>query len=83
MGKDETRFTMRIDNKLWAKIKLLAEKSKRSAVKEIEYIFELLLGSSDEENLVKHMNELEKLIKEAELIMQNPEVENQSNEKSA
>lgn len=83
MGKDETRFTMRIDNKLWAKIKLLAEKSKRSAVKEIEYIFDLLLGNSDEENLVKHMDELEKLIKESELIMQNPEVENQSNEKSA
>ena len=80
MEKDETRFTMRIDNKLWEKIKILAQKSKRSAVKEIEYIFDLLLGSADNEELVKHFDELEKLIKEAETIQQSKPSQN---EKSA
>lgn len=83
MEKDETRFTMRIDNKLWKKIKILAEKSKRSAVKEIEYIFDLLFGSSDEEELVKHFEKLERLIKEAERKLQELEPDTPKNEKSA
>lgn len=83
MKKDETRFTMRIDNKLWAKIKILAEKSKRSAVKEIEYIFDLLFGNSSDDELVKHFDELERLIKEAEKMEQTPESDVQQNEKSA
>lgn len=81
MDKDETRFTMRIDNKLWEKIKILAQKSKRSAVKEIEYIFDLLFGNSDNAELIEHFDKLERLIKESEK-MQQLESNNQ-NEKSA
>lgn len=82
MEKDETRFTMRIDNKLWEKIKILAQKSRRSAVKEIEYIFDLLFGNSDLEDLTDDMNELENLIKQAKVIKQNSKT-NKQNEKSA
>ena len=38
--EDQTRFTMRINTELLEQIKAEAEKSKRSAAKEIEYILE-------------------------------------------
>lgn len=38
--EDQTRFTMRIDTELLEQIKAEAEKNKRSAAKEIEYILE-------------------------------------------
>ena len=37
---DQTRFTMRISTELLDKIKVLAEKNKRSTAKEIEFILE-------------------------------------------
>lgn len=37
---DQTRFTMRIDSELLKKIKVEAEKSKRSTAKQIEFILE-------------------------------------------
>jgi hypothetical protein len=37
---DHTRFTMRIKTDLFEKVKREAEKDKRSAVKQIEYIIE-------------------------------------------
>lgn len=37
---DETRFTMRIDTELLNRIKAQAQKTKRSAAKEIEFILE-------------------------------------------
>ena len=37
---DQTRFTMRINSELLAKIKVEAEKSKRSTAKQIEFILE-------------------------------------------
>ena len=38
--EDQTRFTMRINRELLEQIKAEAEKNKRSAAKEIEYILE-------------------------------------------
>lgn len=38
--EDQTRFTMRINSELLEKIKIEAEKSKRSTAKQIEYILE-------------------------------------------
>ena len=35
-----TRFTLRIDRELHDKLKILAEKNKRSVTKEIEFILE-------------------------------------------
>lgn len=40
MEKEQTRFTMRINKALFEKVKDSAEKNKRSAVKEIEFILE-------------------------------------------
>lgn len=37
---DQTRFTMRINSELLEKIKLEAEKNKRSTAKQIEFILE-------------------------------------------
>lgn len=37
---DQTRFTMRINSELLEKIKLEAEKDKRSTAKQIEFILE-------------------------------------------
>lgn len=37
---DQTRFTMRINSELLEKIKIEAEKSKRSTAKQIEFILE-------------------------------------------
>jgi len=37
---DQTRFTMRINSELLEKVKLEAEKSKRSTAKQIEFILE-------------------------------------------
>lgn len=47
--REETRFTMRIDTKLMEKIKLQAEKNKRSAAKEIEFILEQYFENADKE----------------------------------
>ena len=38
--EDKTRFTMRIDTELFNAIKEIADREKRSAVKQIEYILE-------------------------------------------
>ena len=38
--ENATRFTLRIDTELFDKVKRQAEKNKRSAVKEIEFILE-------------------------------------------
>lgn len=37
---DQTRFTMRINSELLEKVKIEAEKSKRSTAKQIEFILE-------------------------------------------
>lgn len=42
---DQTRFTMRIHSELLEKIKLEAEKSKRSTAKQIEYILEQYIAA--------------------------------------
>ena len=46
---DQTRFTMRINTELLEKIKVDAEKNKRSAAKQIEFILEQYIAdlSSD------------------------------------
>ncbi len=38
--EEKTHFTMRINTKLWEKVKELAFKNKRSAVKQVEFILE-------------------------------------------
>ena len=43
------RFTLRIDENLYAKVKVLAEQDKRSVAKEIEFILEQHYGSKDKE----------------------------------
>jgi hypothetical protein len=48
MQKEETRFTLRIDANLFENIKQQAEKHKRSAAKEIEFILEKYLAQSQE-----------------------------------
>ena len=45
---DQTRFTMRINSALLEKIKLDAEKSKRSTAKQIEFILEQYINSLPE-----------------------------------
>lgn len=42
---DQTRFTMRINSDLLEKIKSEAEKNKRSAAKQIEFILEQYIAS--------------------------------------
>ncbi len=45
---DQTRFTMRIGSVLLAKIKVEAEKNKRSTAKQIEFILErYIMGLSE------------------------------------
>lgn len=46
---DQTRFTMRINSELLEKIKVEAEKNKRSAAKQIEFILEQYITSLSEE----------------------------------
>lgn len=40
MAEERTQFTMRINSHLWEIVKKEAEKNKRSAVKEVEFILE-------------------------------------------
>lgn len=47
--EDYTRFTMRINTALFERIKILAEKEKRSAVKQIEFILEQYFQNIDKE----------------------------------
>lgn len=47
--EDYTRFTMRINSELFNRVKQLAEKEKRSAAKEIEFILEQYFQNTDEE----------------------------------
>lgn len=42
---DQTRFTMRINTELLDKIKLEAEKNKRSTAKQIEFILEQYIAA--------------------------------------
>lgn len=42
---DQTRFTMRINSELLEKIKVEAEKNKRSTAKQIEFILEQYVAS--------------------------------------
>ena len=42
---DQTRFTMRINSELLDKIKIEAEKNKRSTAKQIEFILEQYIAS--------------------------------------
>lgn len=42
---DQTRFTMRINSELLEKIKREAEKNKRSAAKQIEFILEQYIAT--------------------------------------
>lgn len=44
---DETRFTMRLDTELLNRIKARAQKTKRSAAKEIEFILEQWMNQND------------------------------------
>lgn len=43
--EDQTRFTMRINSDLLDKIKIEAEKNKRSTAKEIEFILEAYISN--------------------------------------
>ncbi|WP_251319036.1 hypothetical protein [Flintibacter muris] len=45
---DQTRFTMRINSALLDRIKLEAEKNKRSAAKQIEFILEQYINTLSE-----------------------------------
>lgn len=47
---DKTRFTIRIDTELLERIKAEAEKNKRSASKEIEYVMEKYIASLPKED---------------------------------
>lgn len=40
MAEENKRFTLRMDNNLFEKVKTQAEKNKRSIAKEIEYLLE-------------------------------------------
>lgn len=42
---DQTRFTMRINSELLEKVKIEAEKSKRSTAKQIEFILEQYIAN--------------------------------------
>ena len=46
---DQTRFTMRINSELLEKIKIEAEKSKRSTAKQIEFILEQYIEAASAE----------------------------------
>ncbi len=46
---DETRFTLRIDTELLNKIKVQAQKNKRSTAKEIEFILESYFQNNQKE----------------------------------
>ncbi len=46
---DQTRFTMRINSELLEKVKLEAEKSKRSTAKQIEFILEQYIAGLSKE----------------------------------
>lgn len=48
---DQTRFTMRINSELLEQIKTEAEKNKRSAAKEIEFILEKHMASLKQEQV--------------------------------
>ncbi|RKI70503.1 hypothetical protein D7V91_02570 [bacterium 1xD42-67] len=45
---DQTRFTMRIDSELLDKIKVEAERNKRSTAKQIEFILERYIDGLSE-----------------------------------
>ena len=47
---DQTRFTMRINTELLERIKIEAEKNKRSTTKEIEYILENYIAALPKED---------------------------------
>ena len=47
---DQTRFTMRINSELLERIKLEAEKNKRSTAKQIEFILEEYIASLSEKS---------------------------------
>ena len=42
----DKRFTLRIDNKLYERVKESAQSNKRSVAKEIEYILELFVNEN-------------------------------------
>ncbi len=46
---DQTRFTMRINSELLEKLRLDAEKNKRSTAKQIEFILEQYIAALSEE----------------------------------
>ena len=46
---DQTRFTMRINSELLEKIKVEAEKNKRSTAKQIEFILEQYISALSKE----------------------------------
>ena len=46
---DQTRFTMRINSQLLEKLRLDAEKNKRSTAKQIEFILEQYIAALSEE----------------------------------
>ena len=48
MTREETRFTLRIDKNLFERIKVLAAKENRSAVKQIEFILKSEIGAYEE-----------------------------------
>lgn len=45
---DQTRFTMRINSELLEKVKIEAERSKRSTAKQIEFILEQYIAGLSE-----------------------------------
>lgn len=47
MSKETKRFTLRVDENIFEKIKEQAEKNKRSVAKEIEYVLEEHLNEKE------------------------------------
>ena len=45
MEEERTQFTLRINTKIWEKLKKIAAANRRSAAKEVEYIIEQYIKS--------------------------------------
>lgn len=50
MEKQQTRFTLRIDADLFERIKIIANKNKRSAAKQIEFMLETCISQFEKNN---------------------------------
>ncbi len=60
---DEIRFTMRMDKKLYEKLKESAKVNKRSIAKELEYLVELQFDNSND--LCEQIEDIKRLLSQA------------------